>query len=73
MQNRPKKKPDARTEYEAALHDMRQKLDALMQRAVFVRGIGELSSNIHWGHVGDIKRINTLLDQALLIKLVKIK
>ncbi|MCA9741402.1 hypothetical protein KC734_07675 [candidate division KSB1 bacterium] len=73
MQNRPKKQPDARAEYEAALHDMRQKLDALMQRAVFVRGIGELSSNIHWGHVGDIRRINALLDEAISVKLVKIE
>ncbi len=34
---------------------------------------GNLSEKIHWGHVGDLSHLNSIFEEALQVKLVRVK
>jgi hypothetical protein len=44
---------------------MQTYLNALITSLQSARGDGNLSDNLHWGHVGDLRLINTFLEHAM--------
>ncbi len=55
----------AKEAYCESLESMRTKLSLLRNQLDALTGDGTLSDEIHWAHVGDLNRLNELLDQAL--------
>jgi hypothetical protein len=64
---------EAKQEYIAQLDDMRAKLQRLRDTLDNLVGDGFISDNVNWGHVGDLKRANALLDEALRVNLKRVR
>ncbi len=57
--------PTAKEAYRQSLERMRTKIALLQNQVNGLIGDGTLSDQIHWAHVGDLNRINEVLDEAL--------
>ena len=66
---REKNKEEIKRAYTAELQKMSDKLKALQSRLEIVRRQKPLPESVHWGHIGDVARINTILDEALRVEL----
>lgn len=68
-----KNNPKAQGAYSDELQRMQINLETLKTALETARGDGNFSDKLHWGHVGDLKYINSLLEQALEFKLEHVK
>ena len=62
----------AKQAYADELQKIETKLNTLGRTLTMLRGNGNLSDRIHWGHVSDLYDLNDLLDDTLLIKVSRI-
>jgi hypothetical protein len=47
-----------------------QQLQAVLEALATAEG--DVSNRVHWGHVGDLRRMNALLDEALQMNLKRV-
>lgn len=64
---------NAKTAYDEELQKAQAYLQALQKTLEAARGDGTFSDKIHWGHVGDVKYLNSILEQALQVDLVRVE
>ena len=66
------KKETAKEAYATELEKIEKKLNTLGRTLKTIRGNGNLSDRIHWGHVSDLCDLNDLLEETLTIKVSRI-
>ena len=59
--------------YGEELQKAREYLPTLQKTLEAARGDGNFSDKIHWGHVGDVKYLNSMLEQGLQVELKRIE
>lgn len=64
---------DAKAAYADELHKLQMYLNTLQASVAAARGDGNLSDKIHWGHVGDLSHLNSILEEALQVPLARIQ
>lgn len=64
---------NAKSAYGEELQKAQTYLQTLQKNLEAARGDGTFSNKIHWGHVGDVKYLNALLEQALLMDVKRIE
>ena len=66
-------KTNANVAYGEELHKPQAYLQTLQKTLEVARGDGTFSNKIHWGHVGDVKYLNSMLEQGLQVELKRIE
>jgi hypothetical protein len=64
---------EAKEKYVEQLEAMREKLQRLQGMLDDVTGDGTVSDEVHWGHVGDLRHMNEILDEALQLNLRRVE
>lgn len=73
MASKVKAYHSAKAAYAAELKKFKKSLDALSASLQMVQGNGKLSDRIHWAHVGDLRYLNSFLDQAVEVKIYRVE
>ncbi len=63
----------AKAAYADELQKLQMYLNTLQASVEAARGDGNLSDIIHWGHVGDLSHLNSILEEALQVKLTRVQ
>ena len=64
---------NAKIAYGEELQKAQTYLQTLQKTLEAARGDGTFSDKIHWGHVGDVKYLNSILEQGLQVELKHVK
>ena len=64
---------NAKIAYGEELQKAQAYLQTLQKTLEAARGDGTFSNKIHWGHVGDVKYLNSILEQGLQVELKRIE
>ena len=64
---------NAKIAYGEYLQKAQEYLQTLQKTLEAARGDGNFSDKIHWGHVGDVKYLNSMLEQGLQLELKRIE
>ena len=64
---------NAKIAYGEELQKAQEFLQTLQKTLEAARGDGNFSDKIHWGHVGDVKYLNSMLEQGLQVELKRIE
>ena len=64
---------NAKIAYGEELQKAQAYLQTLRKTIEAARGDGTFSDKIHWGHVGDVKYLNSILEQGLQVELKHVK
>ena len=64
---------NAKIAYGEELQKAQEYLQTLQKTLEAARGDGNFSDKIHWGHVGDVKYLNSMLVQGLQVELKRIE
>ena len=64
---------NAKIAYGEELQKAQEYLQALQVALTTARGDGNFSDKIHWGHVGDVKYLNSILEQGLQVELKRVE
>ena len=64
---------NAKIAYCEELQKAQEYLQTLQKTLEAARGDETFSNKIHWGHVGDVKYLNSILEQGLQVELKRIE